>query len=132
MDVCTPHAALTPATSAIFTGPVSSAPVADGLAGSDRLKISLVRFAAGSCTRWHVHDGDQLLLIAAGRGRIVSRDTVSEVGAGDSVRVPAGEEHYHAAAADSELSHFSLLCGSATSLLEEVAGAGPAATSSQR
>ena len=106
--------------SPMFSGDVSTTVVAEHLPGAGDVKVGLVRFEAGACTRWHTHDGDQLLLIVDGRGWISTRTDVAEVHAGSTVVIPAGEEHYHAAADDSAMVQYSVLAGTHTEILEAV------------
>jgi quercetin dioxygenase-like cupin family protein len=116
-DKLAPRSAVTRAASPVFTGEVWSARVA-GLVGPSA--VSFVEFRDGACTRWHVHDGDQLLIIASGLAVIGTRDRRHEVAAGESVLIKAGEEHFHAAAPGGLMAHYSVLAGSHTEILEAV------------
>jgi len=120
VQIFKPADALARSASAIFTGAVSSAPVLQGPVGWDQAKVSLVRFASGSRTTWHVHDGDQLLIVVDGTGHIGGDGGRLDVQLGDTVLIPAGERHYHGATLKSSMSHFSILGGTSTQVLDIV------------
>lgn len=82
--------------------------------------VLLVSFPAGARTFWHSHPGGQFLYVTEGRGRVGTRDgDVVEVGVGDLVHAPPGEEHWHGAAAGASVTHLAVSLG-ATEWGEEV------------
>ncbi len=98
----------------IFAGAVSSAPmpeVAGALGALGGPQCSAVSFAPGAHTHWHVHTTEQILIGLDGTGRIATRADEVPIGPGAVVIVPAGVEHYHAASAESPMSHLSVLAG---------------------
>lgn len=75
----------------------------------------------GTCARtsWHTHDVGQLILVAAGKGVVVTRDgETAFVGAGDVIHTPAGEEHWHGAAPDTFFTYKSISLGGVQTLAE--------------
>jgi quercetin dioxygenase-like cupin family protein len=102
---------------ATFTGRVWADPV---LPATDGVVVNNVFFEPGARTHWHTHELAQVLYVLAGEGRIQSRDgSGSRLTAGDTVHIPAGEEHWHGAAAGSYLLHLAISIGD-TSWLEPV------------
>lgn len=94
---------------ATFTGEVWGDPV---VAGVDGVTINNVFFAPEGRTHWHTHDGPQILSVVAGRGYAYNRaGEGGEIGPGDVVYFPAGEEHWHGAAEDSFLLHTAITFG---------------------
>lgn len=74
--------------------------------------VATATFEPGSRTHWHSHDGGQLLVVVAGRGLVAVRDQEpQEIGAGDTVWTPAGEEHWHGATSDGNLTHVAVTWG---------------------
>ncbi len=86
-----------------FTGPgVSRQPlVPDG----KELRVSVINFGKGVRNKFHTHDGEQLLIITAGKGIVATEKEEKVVTVGDVVLFPAGEKHWHGATQDSEFSH---------------------------
>ena len=70
-----------------------------------RSGISIVNFGKGVRNKFHMHDGDQLLMISAGKGMVATEKEKKVVTVGDMVLFPAGEKHWHGATKDSEFSH---------------------------
>ena len=105
---------------ATFTGRVWADPV---LAAEDGIMVNNVFFEPAARTHWHTHGVAQVLHVLAGEGRVQSRDgTGSKLQAGDTVHIPAGEEHWHGAAPDSFLLHLAVSVG-ATEWLDAVSDA---------
>lgn len=107
-----------------FTGDVFLDPVFDG-DGNSELVVGLVRFTPGARTNWHSHANGQLLRCTDGVGFVATRDgKVVRIRAGDAVWAPAGEEHWHGAAASTMMCHYAILDasgdGDATRWLEPV------------
>ena len=72
------------------------------------LDIILVRFSPGARTYLHTHAVPQVLHCVAGRGILATKSEQNLVEPGDIVHVPAGEEHWHGASADSHFVHLSI------------------------
>lgn len=70
------------------------------------------RFAYGPRGRsnWHVHTGEQALVVVAGRGLVQREgdDKARVVEPGDWVHVQPGESHWHGAAPDNVLVHLAI------------------------
>jgi len=61
--------------------------------------IAHFRFAPGARTRWHSHEGGQIILVEEGVGLTQVRGgPVIELRAGDTIWCPPGVEHWHGAA----------------------------------
>lgn len=92
-----------------FVGEVWGDPV---LAGVDDVTINNVFFASGGRTNWHSHNGPQVLLVLSGSGFAFTRSGEGgEIRSGDVVYIPADEEHWHGADADSFLLHTAITFG---------------------
>jgi len=91
------------------TGDVWMKPVFGG-DGASMLVVGLVRFTPGARTNWHRHANGQLLVCTDGVGLVGTRDGHTVVlRAGESVRTPAGEEHFHGGTADNMMCHYAIL-----------------------
>jgi len=100
----------------------NGAPAARDLGGYDTPESSvlLVTFPAGVRSSWHRHPGGQFLYVTDGRGRVGTRDgRVEEIGVGDLVHAPPGEEHWHGAGDAAPVTHLAISLG-ATEWREEV------------
>ena len=92
-----------------FTGDVYLTMIFDGR-GPSRMNVSLVRFTPGARSNWHRHAVGQTLHVTEGVGLVGTRDgTVVRIRAGETVICPPDEEHWHGAASDTFMSHFSIL-----------------------
>jgi quercetin dioxygenase-like cupin family protein len=79
------------------------------------LTAGAVHFHPGARTAWHHHDGGQTLYVTEGEGRVQSRgEQVVVIRAGDVIRTPSGEWHWHGAAPEHFMTHLSLTQGPAT------------------
>ncbi|WP_181792814.1 cupin domain-containing protein [Streptomyces sp. WELS2] len=92
-----------------------------------RLAAALVRFTPGARTHWHSHAKGQTLYITDGVGLVGTRDgTVVRASAGQTVKCPAGEEHWHGATDTTLMAHVAMLVGDengdGTTWLEPVTG----------
>jgi 4-carboxymuconolactone decarboxylase len=68
-----------------------------------------VTFAPGARTAWHSHPRGQILIITAGTGRVQRwGDPIEEVHAGDVVRIPAGQKHWHGASPNASMTHLAI------------------------
>jgi quercetin dioxygenase-like cupin family protein len=84
----------------MFTGDVWYEVIAKGEAPS-RMRVNTVRFAPSARTAWHSHSVGQTLYVAEGVGLVQSRGGgIIEIHPGDVIYTPAGEWHWHGAAAD--------------------------------
>lgn len=72
------------------------------------MAVSVVHFADGSRTHWHVHPGEQLLYILEGHGRVGTADEEFTVGPGDLVHAAPMERHWHGAAPGQDMTHLSV------------------------
>ncbi|MGA2520359.1 MAG: cupin domain-containing protein [Acidimicrobiales bacterium] len=96
-----------------FTGEVWIDAIARGQEPA-RISVNAVRFSPGARTAWHSHHLGQTLYVTDGRGRVQSRgDRIVEIGPGDIVFTPDGEEHWHGAAPDHVMTHLSMTEGDA-------------------
>jgi quercetin dioxygenase-like cupin family protein len=68
----------------------------------DRPDVARVHFFAGAVSNWHRHPGGQHLLLLEGRGRFGLPDAEHELAPGAFLVTPAGERHFHGAAAGSD------------------------------
>ena len=68
-----------------------------------------VTFAPGARTAWHSHPRGQILIVTAGIGRVQRwGDAVEEIRAGDVVRIPAGQKHWHGASPTAAMTHIAI------------------------
>jgi quercetin dioxygenase-like cupin family protein len=96
-----------------FTGDVWLDAVTRSRAPS-RVNVNAVHFSPGARTAWHSHAVGQTLLVTEGRGRIQSRgEAIVDIGPGDVIFTPDGEEHWHGAAPDHFMVHLSITEGDA-------------------
>ncbi|MGU3646836.1 cupin domain-containing protein [Microbacterium sp. C23T] len=74
-----------------------------------RTRLNLVRFTPGAHTAWHRHAVGQTLHVTEGVGWVQTRgEELIELRPGDTVYTPAGEWHWHGAAADQFMCHLAL------------------------
>jgi quercetin dioxygenase-like cupin family protein len=78
---------------------------------SKDLNLYIVNFGKGTRNRFHKHNGDQVLIIIAGKGIVATEKENRIVTSGDIVVFPAGEKHWHGATEDSEFSHIVITKG---------------------
>ena len=91
-----------------FTGHAWIDLIVSGEAPS-RVWVTVVRFAPGARMAWHAHALGQTLHVTEGLGWMQSRGgEVIEVRAGDTVRTPPGEWHWHGASPDHFMSHLAI------------------------
>jgi 4-carboxymuconolactone decarboxylase len=68
-----------------------------------------VAFEPGGRTAWHSHPGGQILIVTAGTGRVQQwGGPIEEIQAGDVVRIPAGQKHWHGASPRSSMTHLAI------------------------
>jgi quercetin dioxygenase-like cupin family protein len=74
-----------------------------------RVQALSVHFTPGARTAWHSHPMGQLLHVTEGEGRVQAKGgPIHAIKAGDSVRIEAGEEHWHGAAPDRFMTHIAI------------------------
>lgn len=61
-----------------------------------------VTFRPGERTKFHAHEGVQVLYVTEGPGMVGTRDEERDVDEGDLIVFAPGEEHWHGTPADSE------------------------------
>jgi len=90
----------------LFTGPdVTRQPL---VTDSKDLMMSIVNFGKGVRNKFHTHDGDQVLIVTAGKGMVATEKEKKTITVGEVVLITAGEKHWHGATKDSELSHIAV------------------------
>jgi len=90
-----------------FTGEVTLTPVMDAPAG---LRAVLAAFAPGARTNCHSHPLGQAIHVLAGRDRAQREGgPLVRIGPGDTVWFAPGEQHWHGAAPESEMTHLAML-----------------------
>ena len=75
---------------------------------SQNFNFAIVAFDAGSRNEFHIHSGDQILVITDGKGQVANDDEVVDVAQGDVVVIPAGENHWHGAPGDTSMAHITI------------------------
>ena len=103
-----PKSATQKAPAETFVGDAWIDPIVRGESPS-RVRVSVVRFAPGARNAWHAHAVGQTVHITEGVGRMQARGEVQiEVRAGDTIRTPPGEWHWHGAAPDHFMTHLAM------------------------
>jgi quercetin dioxygenase-like cupin family protein len=83
-------------------------------------RISYYVFDAGARTKWHTHEGGQLLLAEEGLGRTQVRgQAVREIRPGESLFSPPGATHWHGGSPNQSAKMYQISRGE-TTWLEEV------------
>ncbi len=75
---------------------------------SSNFNFAIVAFDAGSRNKFHIHSGDQILIITEGTGKVATDSEVLTVSEGDVVLIPAGENHWHGAPDDTSMAHITV------------------------
>jgi quercetin dioxygenase-like cupin family protein len=92
-----------------FTGTVTT--IKDNSDG----KIAHYRFDPGARTKWHSHEGGQIILVEEGVGRAqIKGGPVIELHAGETTYVGPGVWHWHGAAPDKGGTQFNVSRGGIT------------------
>ncbi|MEU5260594.1 cupin domain-containing protein [Amycolatopsis sp. NPDC021455] len=79
------------------------------LAAASRTRVDRVRFEPGARTHWHRHPLDQVLVVTEGTGYLQRRgEPATLISAGDTVRVAAGEWHWHGATDSTSMTHLAI------------------------
>lgn len=68
------------------------------------VRSSKVTFRPGERTKFHTHDGIQILYVTEGTGVVGNREEERTVTEGDLILFPPGEEHWHGNSDDAESS----------------------------
>lgn len=83
----------------------STAVLREGLAselGDNTVRSSEVTFRPGERTKFHTHEGIQILYVTEGTGVVGNREEEQTVSEGDLILFPPGEEHWHGNTDDAE------------------------------
>ena len=75
---------------------------------SKDLRIGIITFGRGVRNKFHIHSGDQILIVTEGKGIVATDAEEREVTVGDAILIPAGEKHWHGATKDSAFSHMTV------------------------
>jgi 4-carboxymuconolactone decarboxylase len=68
-----------------------------------------VTFEPGARTAWHSHPRGQILIVTAGIGRVrLWGGPIEEIRAGDVVRIPPGQKHWHGASPQASMTHLAI------------------------
>jgi quercetin dioxygenase-like cupin family protein len=102
-----------------FTGTVNRAEVAK--AGDGSVRMFQVRFQPKARTHWHMHSGEQVLIVVEGTC-LVKREGQAPVilGEGEAIALPANERHWHGATGEGVGCHLALNNKLKTTWFEEV------------
>jgi len=97
-----------PAPAATFTGGARVEMLFEPLDPSD-VSGGSVTFEPGARTAWHSHPRGQILIVTAGTGRVQQwGGPIEEIRAGDVVRIPAGQKHWHGASPHASMTHIAI------------------------
>lgn len=103
-----------PAPDEWFTGEAWFGPMAQS-DETEEIVVLGVGFEPGARTHWHSHPGGQVLHCLSGYGLVANADGDRHaLTPGDTAQIPAGELHWHGAAADSPMFHLSITAGGPT------------------
>ena len=76
------------------------------------VNTALRKFEPGNRTYWHSHEGGFIFFVQAGRGRVQRRgEPMKELSPGEVDYTPAGVEHWHGAAPNSDLIQLGIVPG---------------------
>ena len=91
-----------PVSDRLFTGTVTRQVL---VPESKEFNLNIVNFGKGVRNKFHAHDGEQILIVTAGKGIVATETEETVVTPGDIVLFSAGEKHWHGATKESEFSH---------------------------
>jgi len=91
-----------PVSDRLFTGTVTRQVL---VPESKEFNLNIVNFGKGVRNKFHAHDGEQILIVTAGKGIVATETEERVVTPGDIVLFSAGEKHWHGATKESEFSH---------------------------
>ncbi len=79
-------------------------------------------YAPGARSAWHIHHGEQALVVTEGEGLIQweGLDEPRTLGVGDWIHVMPGVPHWHGATEDSEFVHLAITASGPTEWLRHV------------
>lgn len=79
---------------------------------SPHLRATYVEFVHGAHTKWHYHNGEQLLLVTQGKGFVeFQNDSILEIREGDRMFIPTGLWHRHGAGEGEAMVHLAVTTG---------------------
>jgi quercetin dioxygenase-like cupin family protein len=91
-----------------FTGEVAMKRLV-AMQNPEGMAVSLVRFENGARTNWHIHPGEQVLIIVEGEGRAGNgTEEYLNLGPGTVLHLPANERHWHGAMPGKSMAHYSI------------------------
>ncbi len=104
-----------------FTGPVTRAEVLSAMRPSG-LRGHVFSYEPGARSNWHVHEGEQALIVTSGEGLVQweGLDAPRRLRAGDWVHVVPDVPHWHGATPDSDFVHLAVTATGGTSWLGAV------------
>lgn len=110
-----------PADAAKFAGEVWEAEILSRVRDNGLRSLQFV-YAPGARSNWHVHTGEQALIVVAGRGLIQweGLDEPLSLRPGDWVHISPGVAHWHGAAPDNIFAHLALTASGGTEWGEPV------------
>ena len=93
---------------ATFTGNVTLKRVVE-FQQQGGMNVSLVRFEDGARTNWHIHPGEQILIVVEGECRVgTESEEHLHIGPGSVIYLPPNERHWHGAMPGSTMAHYSI------------------------
>ncbi len=107
-----------PADPESFTGPVTRSDVLEGMRPTG-LRGNVFAYEPGARSNWHVHEGEQALIVTGGEGLVQweGLEAPRRLRAGDWVHVVPDVAHWHGATPDSEFVHLAVTASGGTSWL---------------
>jgi quercetin dioxygenase-like cupin family protein len=89
---------------------------------TDGLRSNRFTYAPGSRSHWHIHDGEQAIIVVGGRGLIQweGRAAAEVLAPGDWVHVTRGVPHWHGAGPDETFVHLAVTASGPTRWLHAV------------
>jgi len=85
---------------------------------SEEVQIGLVQFAPKSRTKWHTHDGDQILIFTEGKGIVANKNEEHVMTPGMIAIVGKDENHWHGATETTSCAHLAISTPHGTTILE--------------
>lgn len=97
-----------PATGDLYVNGAIDFALLAGAPMTGQVEVYIVNFAAGARNRVHIHEKDQMLIGASGRGIVADAKGEQIMEPGDVVTIPAGHPHWHGATAKSDFAHITI------------------------
>ncbi|WP_051793036.1 cupin domain-containing protein [Amycolatopsis jejuensis] len=95
-----------------FTGTARLSQVDSTWRTDESARLLMVQYEPGARTKWHTHEGDQILVGTSGEGLVQAKgEKAVPIRAGDIVVCRAGETHWHGAAPGSAFTHLAVTQG---------------------